>query len=220
LKPSPVTFEQLAQLCQHGQRRRDPHSVLPSGFAELDAHLPGGGWPNGAVAELMSDAVGIGELGLLLPALSNLTRAGRYIAWIAPPYMPYAPALAQRGLSLERVLLIRTSTLQQTLWATEQALRCPAIGAVLSWPAYIIDRNVRRLQLAAEAGGSVGFLYRPPAAALESSPAALRLRLHVPPDGCSSLIVEIQKSRGGRAGMHLRCNSHALAVHSSAAAPA
>jgi hypothetical protein len=221
MKPAPATLEQLAQLCRHGQRQHDVRHALPSGFAELDAHLPGGGWPSGAVAELMSDAAGIGELGLLIPALSNLARAGRYIAWIAPPYLPYAPALAQRGLPLERMVLVHTSTLQQSLWATEQALRCPAIGAVLSWPTYIIDRNVRRLQLAAEAGGSIGFLYRPPSAALEHSPAALRLRLHTPPDAADGLIVEIRKSRGGRVGMRLQCmNPHALAVHSSAAAVA
>jgi hypothetical protein len=117
------------------------------------------------------------------------------------------------------MLLIRTHSWQQSLWATEQALRCPAIGAVLSWPTAIIDKNVRRLQLAAEAGGSLGFLYRPPAAALESSPAALRLRLHAAPDedapstrtgtfsGSTPLIVEIQKSRGGRAGLRLCCRN-------------
>jgi hypothetical protein len=220
VKPSPAAFEQLAKLCLHGQRARDIHSALPSGFAELDAHLPGGGWPMGAVAELMSDAVGIGELELLLPALSTLARAGRYIAWIAPPYLPYAPALVQRGVPLERMLLIHTDTLQQSLWATEQALRCPAIGAVLCWPACIIDRNIRRLQLAAEAGGSVGFLYRPPSAALESSPAALRLKLHNP-DRSDRLIVDIHKARGGRSGMRLHCTpSHALAVHSFTAASA
>jgi hypothetical protein len=153
-----------------------------------------------------------------MPALSNLARAGRYIAWIAPPYLPYAPALAQRGLPLERILLIRTQTLQQSLWATEQALRCAAIGAVLSWPAHIVDKNVRRLQLAAEAGGSLGFLYRPAEAALEPSPAALRLRLHAASEG---MVIEIQKSRGGRAGVRLQCrNHHALAVHTSAAARA
>jgi protein ImuA len=212
------TFEQLARLCQNGSWNRDLKPALPSGFAELDANLPGGGWPSGAIAELMSDAIGIGELGLLMPALSNLARAGRYIAWIAPPYLPYAPALAQRGLPLERILLIRTQTLQQSLWATEQALRCAAIGAVLSWPAHIVDKNVRRLQLAAEAGGSLGFLYRPPEAALESSPAALRLRLHAASEG---MVIEIQKSRGGRAGVRLQCrNHHALAVHTSAAARA
>jgi hypothetical protein len=218
MKSPPATLDQLVELCQNGGWNRDARPALPSGFAELDANLPGGGWPNGAIAELMSDAIGIGELGLLMPVLSSLARAGRYIAWIAPPYLPYAPALAQRCLPLERMLLIRTQTLQQSLWATEQALRCPAVGAVLSWPAYIIDKNVRRLQLAAEAGGSLGFLYRPPEAAEESSPAALRLRLHPASDG---IVIEIKKSRGGRTGLRLQCRtSDALALRTSAAARA
>jgi len=194
-------LEQLARLCRNGEPNRASRLATPSGFPELDANLPGGGWPVGAIAELMSDATGIGELSLLVPVLSRLARAGRYIAWIAPPYLPYGPGLAQRGLPLERVLLIQTRNLQESLWATEQALRCPAIGAVLGWPAYIVDRSVRRLQLAAEAGGSLGILYRPPEAAREASPAALRLRLHAAPEG---LAVEIQKSRGGTSGLTLR----------------
>jgi cell division inhibitor SulA/protein ImuA len=222
MKHPPATLEQLALLCLHSDWNRDLKPALPSGFAQLDAHLPGGGWNCGSIAELMSDAIGIGELSLLMPVLASLARAGRYIAWIAPPYLPYAPALAQRGLPLERMLLIQTQTLQQTLWATEQALRCPAIGAVLSWPAYIIDKNVRRLQLAAAAGSSLGFLYRPPEAALESSPAALRLRLHAAAD---DIVIEIQKSRGGRAGVRLQFKNpiqehRALAMHPSAAADA
>jgi hypothetical protein len=199
---TPVTLEQLARLCRDAEGGRGPRpAAAPSGFAELDAQLPGGGWPVGAIAELMSDVPGIGELSLIVPVLSRLARAGRHIAWIAPPYLPYAPALAQRGLPLERVLLIQTGSLKESLWAMEQALRCPAVGAVLGWPAYIVDRNVRRLQLAAAAGGSLGILYRPPEAARESSPAALRLRLHAVPDGVA---VEIHKSRGGRAGLTLR----------------
>jgi hypothetical protein len=215
---SPLSLEQLTRLCQTGSWNRDLKPALPSGFADLDAVLPGGGWPSGAIAELMSDAIGIGELGLLMPALCALSRTGRCIVWVSPPYLPYAPALAQRGLPLDRMLLIQTDGLRDCLWATEQALRCPAIGAVLCWPAYIIDKNVRRLQLAAEAAGTVGFLYRPPEAANESSPAALRLRLHAAADG---VIVDIHKSRGGRTGVRLQCKDpHALAVHTPAAAHA
>ena len=211
-------LEQLAQLCHGRGPQRDTPAAAPSGFPDLDASLPGGGWPVGAIAELLSDAFGIGELGLLLPALAHLARAGRYIAWISPPFVPYAPALAARGLPLERMLLIRTHTLQESLWAAEQALRCPAIGAVLGWPAYIVDKNVRRLQLAAQAGGSLGVLYRPAEAAQQASPAALRLRLHAAADG---IVVEIHKSRGGRTGQRLHCRSaDAVAVHPLSAAGA
>jgi|KBSMisStandDraft_5_1062788.scaffolds.fasta_scaffold01449_9 hypothetical protein len=181
-------------------------AVQPTGFADFDALLPGGGWPLGAITELMPEAQGIGELSLLLPALAKLSRAGRYLMWIAPPCLPYPPALVRHGLVLDRLLLVQAQDARAALWAAEQALRCPAIGAVLAWPAALDDRRVRRLQLAAETGGSCGLLYRPPLAALQPSPAALRLRLKALGPG---LQVEIQKARGGRA--------HALVVHPAAA---
>jgi hypothetical protein len=212
-----LTLEQLSRLCHDGEWRRGPHEAAPSGFAELDASLPGGGWPVGAVSELMPETMGIGELSLLMPALCRLSRVERYIAWIAPPYLPYAPALAQAGLRLERVLIVHARNAQESLWAAEQALRCPAFGAVLSWPLGIADKNVRRLQLAAEAGGSLGILYRPAEAAREHSPAALRLRLS---PASAGLMVEIHKCRGGRAGVRLQLRTNAMAVGRSNPLPA
>jgi protein ImuA len=204
-----LTLEQLSRLCHDGEWRRGLHAAAPSGFAELDANLPGGGWPVGAICELLLETMGIGELGLLVPALARLVQAGRYIAWIAPPYLPYAPALAQAGLALKQVLVVQTRSLQESLWATEQTLRCPAFGAVLSWPSGIADKNVRRLQLAAEAGGSLGVLYRPAEAAREHSPAALRLCLE-PTD--SGLTINIHKCRGGRPGARLQLRTDAIAM--------
>ncbi len=196
-----LTLEQLSRLCHDGEWRRELRQAAPSGFAELDASLPGGGWPMGAVCELLLETMGIGELGLLVPTLCRLAQAGRYIALIAPPYLPYAPALARAGLVLKRVLIVQTRDTQESLWATEQTLRCPAFGAVLSWPSAIADKNVRRLQLAAEAGGTLGILYRPAEAAREHSPAALRLCLAPTSAG---LTVDIHKCRGGRAGLRLQ----------------
>ena len=175
----------------------------------------------GALCELLHAAPGIGELSLMMPALSRLAQAGRYIAWIAPPYLPYAPALAQRGLPLERVLIVQAHSVPEVLWTAEQTLRCPAFGAVLGWPTDITDRNVRRLQLAAETGSSLGILYRPADAAREHSPAALRLRLQPLPEG-RGLDVEIYKCRGGRVGVHLQLSlghpDATLAVYPPAAA--
>ncbi len=197
----------LEHICRGQQADGQGRSVaLPTGFAQLDAVLPGGGWPVGAITELMPETQGIGELSLLMPALAQLSRAGRYLAWIAPPCLPYPPALARHGLALDRLLLVQAHDTRTVLWAAEQVLRCPAIGAVLAWPTALDDRRVRRLQLAAEAGGSCGLIYRPPAAAQQSSPAALRLRLKALDGG---LHVEIQKARGGR--------THALVVYPVAA---
>jgi protein ImuA len=211
LSPPCLDREELRARLEHMSRSAHADDqarpvAQPTGFADFDALLPGGGWPVGAITELMPETQGIGELSLLLPALAKLSRAGRYLVWIAPPCLPYPPALAQRGLVLERLLLVQAHDANTVLWAAEQALRCPAIGAVLAWPAALDDRRVRRLQLAAETGGSCGLLYRPPAAALQPSPAALRLRLKALNAG---LQIEIHKARGGR--------THALVVYPAAA---
>ena len=86
----------LEQMSRRGQTDEQARpSALPTGFAEFDALLPGGGWPVGAITELMPEAQGIGELSLLLPALAQLTRAGRYLLWIAPPCLPYPPEIGR-----------------------------------------------------------------------------------------------------------------------------
>lgn len=192
-----ATLERLAHLCRNGRSTDAPApATLPTGFQPLDALLPCGGWPAGALTELLSDVAGIGELTLLLPALAQLTRAGRYLMLIEPPWLPCAAALARQGLVLARTWIVRTPGPQATLWAAEQALRCPTVGAVLAWPGTVADRNLRRLQLAATAGGSLGVLYRPAQAALTASPAALRLQLQWCADP-AGLDVRIHKARGG-----------------------
>jgi cell division inhibitor SulA/protein ImuA len=166
---------------------------VPTGFAALDAELPGGGWPTGCLTELLPAHEGIGELRVLGPALAVLSRAGKRLAWIAPPHLPYAPALDAAGIALERLLIVRTAAARDALWAAEQALASAACGAVLVWPDAVKYAELRRLQLAAEKARSLAVLFRPPRAASEASPAALRLALATASGG---LAVRILKRRG------------------------
>jgi len=169
--------------------------TVPTGFAELDALLPGRGWPVGALTEILAECEGIGVLRLVMPALARLCRSERWLAWIAPPHIPYAPALAARGVDLTRVLMIGpVEGPAERFWAVEQSLRAGACSAVLAWLPHADWRGLRRLQLAAEAGQSCGLVFRPLAAHREASPAALRLVLE--PSG-SRTAVRIIKCRGG-----------------------
>jgi cell division inhibitor SulA/protein ImuA len=200
---------------------RPSAEALPTGFAALDAQLPGGGWPRGALIELLTEHPGIGEIELLLPLLRSAP-AERWIAWIAPPLMPYAPALAASGMALDQFLLTTPSTHAETLWATRQALISGACAMVLAWPSRIDSAALRRLQLAAEESLTPLFLFRPVSAANQSSPATLRLRLAA--EG-NALAVHILKRRGpalaapvylpvarrsGRSPDHLSSDLHAL----------
>ena len=197
------TLEQLTRLCNLNREGVAPPAIEATGFAELDAVLPDRGWQSGTIVELMPTEIGIGELRLLMPALARITHSDLHVALVSPPYIPFAPALSNHGVRLERLLVIRAEKNTDTLWAMEQTLRCKSFGAVVGWPESIRDRDVRRLQLAAEAGRSTGFMYRPPAAAREASPAAMRLRLQANQQG---LLIDVLKCRGGRGGFSITVN--------------
>jgi len=166
---------------------------VPTGYAELDAWLPGGGWPAGALTEIHVERTGVGELQLVMPAAARLTRSGRWLALIAPPYVPYAPAFMAHGVKLSRLMLVRTTSAEDSLWACEQALRSQTCGAALAWLDRVHERALRRLQLAAETGGASLLLFRP-ARAAPASPAALRLHIS---KSQSRTLVRILKRRGG-----------------------
>jgi len=183
---------------------------VSSGNAALDAELPGRGWPQGAVTELLVDAPGRGELSLLMPALALVTQAGRPCVWTLPyeqtikattespdKLLPYAPALAAAGIDLDRSIFVEPATARENLWALEQSLRMPHLGALVGWlPAGNVDadfRALRRLHLLASRYRALVFVLRTTRAVAAPSPAALRLQL-VERDG--RLDVSLLKRRG------------------------
>ena len=176
---------------------RDPPNLgLSSGHSALDAALGDGGWPQESLTEILIAHEGVGEVSLLLPAFAQITRQKRWIAFVAPPHIPYAPALAQAGVDLSRVLLVHPSARHDALWAVEQALRAGTCGAVLAWVAHADFTTLRRLQLAAEAGNSWAVVFRPLSAAESLSPATLRLKLEPLSASGRTLAVQILNPRG------------------------
>lgn len=168
-------------------------ATLPTGFHELDQQL-GGGWPVGTLTELIYQHDGSGELSLLLPALASSTRHSKQrAAFVSPPHTPYAPALLNAGITLERLTIAQAE--EQTLWASEQLLRSGLFDIVVLWPKKTSNREQRRLQLAAEAGHAVAICYRPYHTASEHSAAGLRVCLHTQ---ANTLQLDIIKSRGSR----------------------
>lgn len=167
---------------------------MPTGFPQLDELFPGGGWPRGALTEILIPRQGVGALALVLPTLARLSQEKRWLAWVAPPHLPYAPALTAAGVNLSRLLLIHPRAHSDGLWAIEQTLRSGTCGAVLAWPTAGDSKALRRLQLAAETGQSWGLLFRPEHVASQPSPAAIRLRITPEPGG---IAVHVLKRRGG-----------------------
>ncbi|MEZ5561092.1 MAG: translesion DNA synthesis-associated protein ImuA [Pseudomonadales bacterium] len=200
--PEPAVAN-LRNLLQHpdllraGQLHGAPET-LSSGFAALDAELPGHGWPRAGLAEFLLGTTGVGELRLLAPLMRTLSQQEvRWIAWINPPFIPYAPALQALGIDVGKVLLIHAREHKEALWALERASRSGTCSMALAWldERQLKLTDTRRLQLAAKQGRTLTCLFRPEQAAAANSLAELRLQLHPAEHGSARLA--IRKRRGG-----------------------
>ncbi|HSM99950.1 MAG TPA: translesion DNA synthesis-associated protein ImuA [Rudaea sp.] len=169
-------------------------TVEPTGHVHLDADLPGGGLPIGALVEVLHEFDGTNELTLLLPLIARTSRTQRRIVFVNPPYIPYAPAFVAAGVDPSCLHTIKDCG-DESLWAAEQCLRSSTCALVACWPRQANDRQLRRLQLAAEGGRAIGVLFRPARLSVATSPAAVRLR-------AGSKGIEVLKCRGGNARAH------------------
>ncbi|MBL8225999.1 MAG: translesion DNA synthesis-associated protein ImuA [Chromatiales bacterium] len=200
----------LARLALAGQVRQGMGQSLPSRPAVSSAHpaldaLLGGGWPLGVLIELLVTPPGSAELALLLPALVRLQAAepGRacQVVLLAPPHMPYAPALQQQGLDLQRLLVVPPTRRRQPadlLWAMEEALAAGACAAVVAWGDAAGRTALQRLQLAALGSDALAVLVRRPLFRRERSPAAVRLEVHT--TAAAGLGIEVFRNRQGAVG--------------------
>src|SRR5262245_59061345 len=167
--------------------------AVSSGYPSLDKQLPGGGWPTGALTEILPAREGIGELQLVLPALAALSWAAKRTVWLAPPHLPYAPALAAAGVDLAHLAVVRAPGRRDALWAAEQVLRSGTCRVLLAWFHRATYPELQRLAAAAESGAAFVALFRPLQAEREPSPACLRLAVEAAAGG---LALRIFKRRG------------------------
>lgn len=172
--------------------------VQGTGHPRLDAQLPGGGWPVGAMTEVLQPAAGLHVWQLVLPALAQATAARPgAVVLVSPPHEPFAPALRAGGLEVARLCRVQTTSAAQALWAAEQALRCRDVQAVLAWLPQAAPESLRRLQLAAAQMGQLLWVFRPARARQQASPAPLRLWVDAVADsGGAQLQVQVLKRRG------------------------
>ncbi|MEQ1707263.1 MAG: hypothetical protein ABL864_02915 [Terricaulis sp.] len=138
---------------------------------------------------------------------------------------PHAEGLAQLGLTLNRVLMVRTRTQAEALWATEQALRVPqAIALCTISPAKktLSLTTTRRLLLAAEKHNTRCILLRRDAAG--ASAAWTRWRISAAPSqgaahelGPPAFLAHLDRNRAGPTGLSwtLHWHSHEHVFRSS-----
>ncbi|HWH81281.1 MAG TPA: translesion DNA synthesis-associated protein ImuA [Burkholderiaceae bacterium] len=152
-------------------------SVISSGFAALDAELPGAGWPCHSLTEILQPQPTVAEWRLLAPAMRQVVAAGGHIVVVGPPKSPHLPGLKYAGLDERHLVWIQADAPAERLWVTEQLIKTNAAGLLVSWLPQARQEQIRRLQVCAQACDGPVFLCRPAAAEHEPSAAPLRIQL-------------------------------------------
>ncbi len=186
--------------------------VLATGFAPLDALLPGGGFPLGRVVELCGERAS-GKTTLALLALARGTSAGGLCAFVDPARELYPPAARALGVALSRLLLVRPPR-----GAKDPALAVRAAALLArskAFSALAVDLTAldrlpmgplsRRLLEAAELGRAAVLLLSDGPSGLDAS-----LRIAVQRAGASELSLTVERSRLGPPGRSARVELPAL----------
>lgn len=192
--PALLPHEVEAALWRGDQLGGPVAEVVPTGFATLDAELPGGGWPCGSLTEVLVRQASIVELRLLSHVIAQQTRAGRNVALIGPPLAPHAPGLRHDGIDERELVWIDVDTPRDRLWATEQLVKGGSFGAIVAWLPLVRAEQIRRLQVLASRCKGPVFLCRPEAVAQDSSAAPLRVLVRVDTDW--QIAVDVLKRKG------------------------
>lgn len=169
-----------------------------TGLQRLDAQLPQGGWPVGAVTELCPTHADIGAFSVLVPTLARLTQQGRHVVLMGSDQLPELETLSDQGVRLRHVTILRAADTDRQ-WAMEQKLRSGEAAALVAWMPQLSERQVRRLQDAATAGQAMVMLFRN--AGTRSLCRASTLRLVLRPGTDGLLDIEIVRA-GGASGGH------------------
>ena len=169
-----------------------------TGFPQLDDILPGRGWPDRGLVEIISSCWGMGELQLLIPLMRSIVEQGKWILWISPPYLLYAPALVQAGINTGQVLVVKLDTsCKDALWSMEKALQTENCGLVLAWQNWLPGKVLRRLQLAAATGDTLGVLFKHRDSKHSQSPVRIHIKgSQLQRDRFSRSEVTVIKARG------------------------
>ncbi|MDO8756219.1 MAG: translesion DNA synthesis-associated protein ImuA [Polaromonas sp.] len=187
----------LAHVWRAGELGSASLQAIDTGYAALNQVLPGGGWPQGALTEVLQPQGGLYEWGLLAPALAAAQWAtpARLVVLVGAPYLPFGPALGARQLAMQRLLCVQGQG-PALLWAAREALQCADVASVLAWLPDARSAHLRRLQIAAHAHSKLLFVFRPLRTRHESSPAPLRLLLEGTASEEGNLFVHVLKRRG------------------------
>lgn len=114
----------------------------------------------GKVTELVLQDGDFNQIPMLLPLLAQISKAPRWLIWIAPPAMPPRELLDEAGIDLQKVILLQPDADRDCYQLACKALAAGTAHAVISWPDYLSADQIQGLEQAAWRGQSHGIVVR------------------------------------------------------------
>ena len=137
------------------------HGTLPFGLDAIDQRLPTGGLALGALHEVAGGGNGtVHGAAAALFAAGIMARTTGQILWCVARRDLFAPAMAQAGLHPDRVIYAEVGDEKSVLACFEEGLRHGGLSGVVGEVAKLSMTVSRRLQLVAEASGTLAIAVR------------------------------------------------------------
>lgn len=180
-----------------------------AGLEQIETAFPNSVFPTGAIHELLADEHAAACSGFLNGLLQVLMKQGGICLWISTSRSLFPSALKNFGVSPDRIVFIELKRERDVLWATEEALKCNSLAAVIAEINEISFTESRRLQLVVEKSRVTGFILRKNTKKLSTTACVARWRITALPseleDGLPGLgfprwNVELLKVRNGNPG--------------------
>jgi protein ImuA len=187
------------------------NAVLDRSLEPLVKAFPGSTFPLGALHEFVCDSeeAAAATTGFISSITGWLMRDAGAVLWIQNRRQTYPPSLLSFGLSPERIIFLDLQKDKDILWATEEALKCAGLAAVIAEISNFSFTDSRRLQLAVEHSKATGFILRYKARQLPVTASIARWKItplpstapdDLPGVGFPYWQVELLKVRNGRTG--------------------
>ena len=206
-------IDQLRQdlMAWEGFRPLPPGERQEFGLGAIENAFPNQTFPTGVLHEFISTrpeftaATG----GFIAGIMQTLLQNGGVCVWVSYTRRIYPPALKRFGVSPDRIIFIDVQREKDVLWATEEALKCSGIAAVICETRLLSFMESRRLQLAIEQSRVTGFILRKDVKHMSTTactarwtvkPLRSRLRPGMPGVGHPRWQVDLLKVKNGYTG--------------------
>lgn len=211
LKADIITQLRKEILAMSGVQAALAEEVVNKELPFMQEHFPAAVFPRAAVHELVCKEPEdiTASSGFVASLLSSLFNTAAPLIWISEQRQVFPGGLVPFNIDPSQIIFIHPANAKETLWVTEEALKCKGIGAVVAEMSGVEFLHSRRFQLAVEKSLVTAFIINHKKGEAANNACISRWKIttaksHIqdglPGVGNPVWYVQLEKIRNGKAG--------------------